>query len=353
MDVEVNWESDDDTCSSREDADSHCISEWGVGKASIQREVEEGLSLPPSSDDSPDRPPGEQELPAKLHWEDKASHGLCHQWSDSATGDIFITPSTNFGPQCEDEDSALHSAEHAKGSWGKISESCDDFTIAGSLDEEDLVPTPGVVPSHHCKECGEMPHSYGRTLGQQKDHVAERSYRCPLCSKEFFHTANFRVHQLIHVSDRPYRCPECDKGFVHKVDLWRHLRNVHRIEHSKRLEALPAASFVHQNQSSGGVAPPICLQEPETEQPKPYLCPICDKAFRTAYLLLKHKVIHQEDKPYKCPECGKAFIELMRLKRHQKIHARERPFYCEECGGTVTRLTAPHRHQRIHTGEKP
>ncbi|XP_062973210.1 zinc finger protein 664-like [Elgaria multicarinata webbii] len=352
MDVEVNWESDDDTREDHSD-DSNCISEWGGQKASLQLEVEKDYSLPPSSDCSPDGPSGRQELPMELHCEEEESRGICCQWSDSATAGVFVTSSTNFDLQCDDEDLELCSPEHAKGYQGRMNKGHDDIITTDSFDEEDLVPLSGDISPYSCKECRETFHNHRRLQEHQEYHMAESSYQCPICSKEFFHMANLKMHKLIHASDRPYKCPECDKGFIHKVDLWRHLRNVHKIEHSKTHGSSLTASLVHQNQNSGAVASQVCLEEPGTEQPKPYICPTCGKAFRTSNLLSKHKVIHRQDKPYKCQECGKAFVQLLRLKRHQKIHTGERPFYCEECGGTFTRLTSLHRHQRIHTGEKP
>uniref|UniRef100_A0A8C3T7D9 C2H2-type domain-containing protein n=1 Tax=Chelydra serpentina TaxID=8475 RepID=A0A8C3T7D9_CHESE len=166
------------------------------------------------------------------------------------------------------------------------------------------------------------------------------------------------MHKLIHSSDRPHKCPECDKGFIRTADVWRHLRNVHKIERSKILGngmVRNPWSSMHQNQNGGGDTYQQCSddQKPGGEQSKPYICPTCGKGFRKSNLLSKHKVIHRQDKPYQCQECGKSFIQLLRLKRHQQTHSGERPFYCEECGGTFTRLASLQRHQRIHTGEKP
>ncbi|XP_061486567.1 zinc finger protein 16-like [Rhineura floridana] len=354
MNVEMTWEPDSDTCGAREDH-SNCISEWVSRKSSLQLEVEENYSLPPSPDCSFEGPSGRQDLPVELHCDEEESHDIYCQWNDSTTAGVFITSSTNFDLQCEDEDLEVRSSEHAKRAQEKISKDRDDITVTDSFDDEELVSVAGDTLPYCCKECGEIFHNLSRLQEHQECHKAERSYWCPVCGKEFFRTANLRMHKLIHLSDRPYKCPECDKGFIHKVDFWRHLRNVHKIEHSKALKnrSLIIVSSKHQNKNNDGIASQVCKGEPEREQPKPYICPTCGKGFRTSNLLSKHKVVHRQDKPYECQECGKAFVQLVRLKRHQKIHTGERPFHCEECGGSFTRLNSLHRHQRIHTGEKP
>ncbi|KAM6458361.1 uncharacterized protein PHA67_015990 [Liasis olivaceus] len=94
------------------------------------------------------------------------------QWSDLTTAGIFITSSTNFDLQFEDENLEL------------------------------LLPDKRVLEN--------------------------------IRGLEFFSVANLRMDKLVHSSDRLYKCPECEKGFIHKVDLWRHtLQNVHKIEQSK------------------------------------------------------------------------------------------------------------------------
>nr|XP_034979713.1 zinc finger protein 239-like [Zootoca vivipara] len=350
MDVEVSWESDNDTCGTGEDRSDDCIPECVGRDGGLRLDIDEDYSLSPSPEGSLDGPSSRQDIPVDLHCEAEERNGTYGQWSNSTTASVFMTTSTNFDLQCEGEDPELCSSAHAGGAQERMSKVCEDIVIISSLDEEEPVLT------YRHKESGEVFCHLGRLQERQRPHMAERPYRCPVCGKGFFRTTNLRTHKLIHSSDRPNKCPECDKGFLHKVDLWRHLRNVHKIEHSKALRkgsliVLPSKA---QSQSSKGLtSSQVDPGEPEREQPKPYVCPTCGKGFRTSNLLSKHKVIHRQDKPYECQECGKAFVQLLRLKRHQKIHTGERPFHCEECGGAFTRLTSLHRHQRIHTGEKP
>uniref|UniRef100_A0A8D0BXE2 C2H2-type domain-containing protein n=1 Tax=Salvator merianae TaxID=96440 RepID=A0A8D0BXE2_SALMN len=356
MDMEVNLGSVNDISSIGDGAgDFKYVSEWMYEKDCLQLEAEEDKSQPPSPKYSCDGPSDQQDLPVELHCEEEENNNIYCQQHDSTPAGVFITSSTNFDLQCEDEDQELHASEHAKGTQERINEDCEDTKIIDSYGQKELAPTSESVMLYYHKDCGDFFHDLSKLQEHQQYDVAECSYQCPICGKEFFHTANLRMHRLVHLSDRPYNCPECDKGFTHKVDLWRHLRNVHKIEHSKTLTNEPSvtSSSVNQNQSSKCTVSQVRSGEPDRNQPKPYLCPICGKGFRTSNLLSKHKVIHRQDKPYECQECGKAFVQMLRLRRHQKIHTGERPFHCEECGRTFTRLTSLHRHQRIHTGEKP
>ncbi|XP_066481968.1 zinc finger protein 214-like [Tiliqua scincoides] len=324
MDVEINSASDDDVSGTGED----------------------------NSDSSRAGPSNQQELTVELHCEEE-TRSMNSKWSDSATAGVLITSSTNFDLQCEDEDLELRSSEHTRGTRGRLSKDSNE-AISDSFDEEELAPTSEVVLPYCCRKCGETFHDLGTLQEHQQYHssMAKHSYQCPICSKEFFRTANLRLHRLIHSSDKPYKCPECDKGFIHKVDFWRHLQNVHKVERSKTLKngSLVTEPSMHGDQH---LACQVYLGESCRELPKPYICPTCSKSFRTSNLLSKHKVIHRKDKLHKCQKCKRTFVHLITLKRHLKTHIGERPFYCEVCSRPFTRLPSLHRHQRIHTGEKP
>ncbi|XP_043347446.1 zinc finger and SCAN domain-containing protein 22-like isoform X2 [Dermochelys coriacea] len=360
MDVEVDWESDNDTCDTGEEHsdDSSHISERMGRKASLQLEVEEDYSPPSSPACSLAGPSVRQELPVELQCEEEETHENYYQKRDSTTAAVFVTSSTNFDLQCEDEDLELYSSEHSEEPQGGLSEDDENIILIDAFGEEDLEPISGESLPYRCKKCGVSFQDLGELQEHKQIHLTEHSYRCPICGKEFFRAANLRMHKLIHSSDRPHKCPECDKGFIRTADVWRHLRNVHKIERSKILGngmVRNPWSSVHQNQNGGGDTYQQCSddQKPGGEQPKPYVCPTCGKGFHKPNLLSKHKVIHRQDKPYQCQECGKSFVERLKLKRHQQIHSGERPFYCEECGRTFTQLVTLQCHQRTHTGEKP
>ncbi|XP_074859518.1 uncharacterized protein LOC142018005 [Carettochelys insculpta] len=355
---EVNWESSNDACDTGEEhsGDSSQSSDWVVRKSSLQPEVDIDYSQPFSPGCSPAGPSGRQELPVELQCEDEETYETYYHMRGETKAGIFVTSNTNFDLQCEDEDLELSSSEEPQ---GDLSENDKNVILIDAFGEEDLKPISGKALPYRCKKCGATFQDLGELQEHKQIHLREHSYQCPMCGKEFFRAANLRMHKLIHSSDRPHKCPQCDKGFIRTADVWRHLRNVHKIERSQvalgnGLVRNPW-STVHQNKKGSGDTDQRGSEnrKPSEEESKPYICPVCGKGFCKPNLLSKHKVIHRQDRPYQCQECGMAFVQLLRLKRHQQTHSGEHPFYCEECGGTFTRLASLQRHQRIHTGEKP
>ncbi|XP_068546581.1 zinc finger protein 92-like [Anas acuta] len=360
MDVKVDWGSESNSCDTGEKQSNYSrkTTEEVGHKPNLQEEVDMNFSETSSPCCNSAGLPGKQELPTELQSEDKESYETCYQKRGESTAGVFVPSSTNLDLQCEDKDTGRCSSERSK-KPRRRARGDNENAILGAVFEEDVEPISGEALPYRCKKCGASFQGMSELQEHKQTHLVENSYRCPVCAKEFFRAANLRMHKLIHSSDRPHKCPECDKGFIRTADVWRHLRNVHKIERSMVILGNGMArnpwSIVHRNQQTVEYTDQPCAEnhKAEEEDCKPYACPTCGKGFDKPNLLSKHKVIHRQEKPYKCQECGMAFVQLLRLKRHQQTHSGERPFYCEECGGTFTRLASLQRHQRIHTGEKP
>lgn len=358
--MKVDWGSESNSCDTGENQSNYSrkTTEEVGHKPNLQEEVDMNFSETSNPCCNSAGLPGKQELPAELQSEDKESYETCYQKRGESTAGVFVPSSTNLDLQCEDKDAGRCSSERSK-KPRRRARGDNENAILGAVFEEDVEPISGEALPYRCKKCGASFQGMSELQEHKQTHLVENSYRCPVCAKEFFRAANLRMHKLIHSSDRPHKCPECDKGFIRTADVWRHLRNVHKIERSMVILGNGMArnpwSIVHRNQQTVEYTDQPCAEnhKAEEEDCKPYACPTCGKGFDKPNLLSKHKVIHRQEKPYKCQECGMAFVQLLRLKRHQQTHSGERPFYCEECGGTFTRLASLQRHQRIHTGEKP
>ncbi|CAG9768786.1 unnamed protein product [Ceutorhynchus assimilis] len=86
---------------------------------------------------------------------------------------------------------------------------------------------------------------------------------------------------------------------------------------------------------------------------KNYQCEICQKRFPSSNNLNIHLRTHTGVKPYLCNLCGKSFSNRTGLNFHVRTHSKERPYGCDVCGKSFGAQSHLDWHKMIHTGERP
>ncbi|CAL8141593.1 unnamed protein product [Orchesella dallaii] len=78
-----------------------------------------------------------------------------------------------------------------------------------------------------------------------------------------------------------------------------------------------------------------------------FTCKLCDKRFKLAVYLRRHKSVH--DAPtFLCSHCDRGFKTENSLKRHETVHSEKRPHSCELCTKTFRKPDDVRRHLRFH-----
>ncbi|CAG4952165.1 unnamed protein product [Colias eurytheme] len=142
--------------------------------------------------------------------------------------------------------------------------------------------------------------------------------------------------------DTEPRCSFCDAPFPNIDALDRHLIQAH---------AQPAAAYHCELCNRAYSSRALLLRHRALTHTdiRKYPCENCPKVFTDPSNLQRHiRAQHVGARSHACPECGKTFATSSGLKQHTHIHSSVKPFQCKVCFKAYTQFSNLCRHKRMH-----
>ncbi|XP_055311487.1 zinc finger protein 595-like [Sitodiplosis mosellana] len=249
-------------------------------------------------------------------------------------------------------------------------------TVDASSDEveiiemsDDSLNETGTLKLFKCGTCEES----FETTKELNDHVRENHkwnhtlYTCHLCEKDCHTQSNLQSHFKHHVKmtkcqvckrslklddlnshlcgkEKSIRCDYCPNEFTTTSKLVEHLEKSHETN----------VKF-YQCEKCKKCFPMIALKDfhmisHAQDEPKPFVCEICSKAFSKEYYLKVHSETHDAPKSHLCEECGKGFPSKRNLQKHQDTHDpnRKPTIQCPDCPRKFYNAQHLRRHSDVH-----
>ena len=206
-------------------------------------------------------------------------------------------------PLLLDESPTLHTNESRSTSEGQT-QVCDAKsanknlrkTFVGILGQQDLLGInalseqnkyPGCAKGKKypetftCEYCGKIfkgkERAYQFYYHRNREHTHEMTFKCDICSKEFWGDRELLMHRTQH-KDQGHVCHICGQKFNASKNL-----KVHLLIHAPTRE---------------------------------HVCQYCDKPFRRKDHLTVHERIHTGIRPYQCQWCDSGYPQKHQLKLH-------------------------------------
>lgn len=139
-----------------------------------------------------------------------------------------------------------------------------------------------------------------------------------------------------------FPCPTCGQCFGAQKYLNQHNRRMH----AERPQGKHRCS--HCSYSSDSKSQIIAHERRHTGE-KPFVCRVCEKAFRVKGALADHMNVHSGEKRYECQDCGRRFGLSRNLSKHRRIHLKEgKPYACPVCGESFNEKRGLNTHMKGH-----
>ncbi|XP_030557329.1 zinc finger protein 91-like [Drosophila novamexicana] len=221
-------------------------------------------------------------------------------------------------------------------------------------------------------------------------HKGKTVFKCPHCRKFFLEKAEYDEHTRFHIGHRAYKCLHCPKILVNISSFKAHI-SIHptnnsevnvqservEIENSELAgqdneigcsnEVKDKEDIIEEEQTEISlenyegctaeryeISNPLAVEEPRIDaKKKQFICPQCQKAFKTKFMLTSHlSTTHSDERPFQCPHCPKAFKRFGILRSHVYTHNRTTAFKCPHCRRYFLEKAKYDEHTSFHVGHR-
>ena len=202
-----------------------------------------------------------------------------------------------------------HQARHEVAQGHKCLSCKNEFVTVFELQKHSEFHT-GKRP-YMCLQCGEVFASASEL--QAHDYRDEIPYRCAVCGKESFNVDGPHKH-----SHKELKCLMCGYRFSHASKLEKHKTTCYKRFFPKRSKQTDLPTEKNQKSQNGPTTASKVLGESSPEG-KLFVCTICDKTFKQAYDLKRHKDTHRNEN-FKCRDCGEEFSYNEPFRYHCRLY---------------------------------
>lgn len=217
-----------------------------------------------------------------------------------------------------------------------------------------------------CDECGKT-YRHAGSLANHKNLHKIGDYHCNVCNSTYPNRLAMKNHLRLHFAQKKHNCQDCGKGFRTQRQLATHTTGglckgpqgpgqqmdyecdgcCEGFATAEELSAHDCPAQ-HLPSSSGSSNPREERSAPDTESDeRPYVCDLCNCAYKHASSLLNHKHTHKTGN-FRCSFCDKPYTNYMALRNHMRIHTQRKKHICHVCGKAFRLARFLRNHQRVH-----
>uniref|UniRef100_A0AAV2KGY6 C2H2-type domain-containing protein n=1 Tax=Knipowitschia caucasica TaxID=637954 RepID=A0AAV2KGY6_KNICA len=219
-----------------------------------------------------------------------------------------------------------------------------------------------------CEECGKT-YRHAGSLANHKNLHKVGDYHCNVCNSTYPNRLAMKNHLRLHFAHKKHNCPDCGKGFRTQRQLATHSTGglckgpqgpgqqmdyecdgcCEGFATADDLSAhdCPAAHLPVSSSSTPSHPREERVSVDTDSDERPYVCDLCNCAYKHASSLLNHKHTHKTGN-FRCSFCDKPYTNYMALRNHMRIHTQRKKHVCHVCGKAFRLARFLRNHHRVH-----